>query len=63
MKLPPDVQDDLIYDLEIRAKPAVVDDPAQLLSESGRFDLAERFGRYRFVVELKSELMARRSKK
>lgn len=63
MKLPPDVQDGLLDDLEARAKPATVDDTAALSSEATRLTLAERFGKYRFVRELKQEIVKMREKR
>lgn len=62
MKLTPDTQDALLAELEERAAPATVTDTNSLTTEHGRMLLAERFGKYRFVVELKSELLSRRKK-
>lgn len=63
LKLPPDVQDALLADLEAHAKPVVVTDAASLWSESVRVELAEKIGAARFVSLVKGQLKAIREKR
>lgn len=63
MRLTPDVQDALLSEMESRARPPFIEDSVALTNEAVRMELAERFGKYRFVIEFKSEILNRRSKK
>lgn len=63
VRLPPDVQDALISDLEAHAKPVVVTDAASLWNEAARVELAEKIGAARFVSLVKGQLKSIREKR